>query len=67
MYGERMRKLFVAACRGRNPDNPKSRESGLPTKQMLEINYSNICNAITTVQKDNYVLIFDDNTERINL
>lgn len=62
-----MRKLFVVACRGRNPDNPKSRESGLPTKQMLEINYSNICNAITTVQKDNYVLIFDDNTERTNL
>ena len=62
-----MRKIFVVACRGRNPNNPKSRKSGLPTKQMLEVNYSNICNAITTVQKDNYVLIFDDNAERTNL
>ena len=42
---------------GRNPDNPKSRESGLPTKQMLEINENpNKTNCISTVQKDNVVL-----------
>lgn len=42
---------------GRNPDNPKSRVSGLPTKQMLEINKNNeITNCLTTVQKDNVVI-----------
>ena len=42
---------------GRNPDNPKSRESGLPTKQMLEINENpNKTNCISTVQKDNVVV-----------
>lgn len=42
---------------GRNPDNPKSRVSGLPTVQMLEVNkYSGISNCLTTVQKDSMVL-----------
>jgi DNA (cytosine-5)-methyltransferase 1 len=42
---------------GRNPDNPKSRESGLLTKQMLEINENpNKTNCISTVQKDNVVV-----------
>ena len=42
---------------GRNPDNPKSRESGLPTKQMLEINEnSQKTNTLTSVQKDNVVV-----------
>lgn len=42
---------------GRNPDNPKSRKSGLPTEQMLEVNEnSDITNTVTTVQKDNVVI-----------
>jgi len=45
------------AIRGRNPDNPKSRQSGLPTVQMLEINKSpGISNCLTTVQKDSMIL-----------
>lgn len=53
-------KVDVAeACRitGRNPDNPKSRESGLPTVQMLEVNKDpDISNCLTTVQKDTVIL-----------
>ena len=41
---------------GRNPENPKSRKSGLETEQMLEINENGTSNALTTVQKDNVVL-----------
>ena len=49
---------FVAICasRGRNPENPKSRKSGLSTEQMIEINTSGCSNTLTTVQKDNMVL-----------
>lgn len=48
--------VAIGAIRGRNPDNPKSRQSGLPTQQMLEINQNNTSNALTTVQKDNVVI-----------
>ena len=42
---------------GRNPDNPKDRTPGLPTKQMLEINNNpQITNTLTTVEKDNMVV-----------
>lgn len=42
---------------GRNPDNPKSRKSGLPTEQMLEpVEDGRLSGTITTVQKDNLVL-----------
>lgn len=44
------------ASRGRNPDNPSDRTAGAPTEQRLEINSQGICNTLTTVQKDNYVL-----------
>lgn len=47
----------IGAIRGRNVENPKSRVSGLPTEQMLEINESGVSNTITTVQKDNVVVI----------
>lgn len=46
----------VCASRGRNPENPSSRESGLPTEQHIELNTKGTSNAITTVQKDNYVI-----------
>jgi DNA (cytosine-5)-methyltransferase 1 len=44
------------ASRGRNPENPNSRVSGLPTVQRLEINYLGTTNTLTTVQKDNYII-----------
>ena len=46
-------------CRmvGRNPNNPKSRKPGLPTEQMLEPNAQGLCGALTTVLKDNLVLV----------
>lgn len=45
-----------AAMRGRNPDNPKSRVSGLPTKQQIEPRSDDKTNCLTSVQKDNLVL-----------
>ena len=49
------KKQKICAMRGRNPDNPKSRESGLPTEQMIEFQEEPISNTISTVQKDNLV------------
>ena len=49
--------IKIGAIRGRNPENPLSRVSGLPTEQMLEINENGTSNALTTVQKDNVVII----------
>jgi site-specific DNA-cytosine methylase len=42
--------------RGRNIENPKSRKSGLPTQQMIEVNENGVSNSLTTVQKDNLVV-----------
>jgi len=53
----------IGAIRGRNPTNPLSRVSGLPTEQMLEINENGTSNALTTVQKDNVVVIKFQRTE----
>ena len=47
---------LVGAIRGRNPENPTSREVGLPTEQRLELNINGTSNALTTVQKDNVVV-----------
>ncbi len=47
--------LYIVAQRGRNPQNPKSRKSGLQTEQMLEVNLNGVSNALTSVEKDNYV------------
>ena len=46
---------FIVASRGRNPENPSDRTSGIPTEQRLEPNTKGLCNTLTTVQKDNYV------------
>ena len=51
--------LIYTPCRivGRNPDHPTSRQSGLPTKQMIEPKEEkNIIGNITTVQKTLAVL-----------
>ena len=47
---------FIVAMRGRNPDNPGLRKSGIYLEQRLELNKDNICNTLTSVQKDNLVL-----------
>lgn len=47
---------ICVASRGRNPENPNCRIAGLPTEQRLEINYNEITNTLTSVQKDNYIL-----------
>ena len=42
---------------GRDPLNPSDRSSGNPNlEQRLEINSEGICNTLTTVQKDNYLM-----------
>ena len=46
----------IVASRGRNPDNPSDRTAGIPTEQVLEPNADGVCNALTTVQKDNMLL-----------
>ena len=46
----------VGAMRGRNPEDPSDRTAGVPTEQKLEINEKGLCNALTTVQKDNLVI-----------
>ena len=49
----------VGAMRGRNPEDPSDRTPGVPTEQRLEINEKGLCNALTTVQKDNLVIEAD--------
>ena len=53
-----MIKVFLScAMRGRNPENPSDRTSGIHLTQRLEINASGgVCNTITTVAKDSLVL-----------
>lgn len=54
---------FIVASRGRNPENPKSREVGLNTEQMLEPRYDGKTNCLTSVQKDNLVMQLNQSTE----
>lgn len=46
----------IVASRGRNKDNPSARTAGIDLEQRLEINSQGLCNTLTTVQKDNYVI-----------
>ena len=54
---------YIVAQRGRNPENPKSRKSGLKTEQMLESNLTGNSNTLTGVEKDNYV--FDGKVRKL--
>jgi DNA (cytosine-5)-methyltransferase 3A len=47
---------YIVASRGRNPENPKSRQAGLNTEQMLEPRFDGKTNCLTSVQKDNLVM-----------
>ena len=49
--------IKIGAMRGRNPENPNDRTTGAPTEQRIEINENGTSNALTTVQKDNLVLL----------
>lgn len=53
---KRVIEQIIVASRGRNPSNPSDRTTGAPTEQRLEPNSQGICNTITSVAKDNYVL-----------
>lgn len=46
----------IGAFRGRNPDNPSNRNSGILLEQRLEINEKNVSNTLSSVQKDNVVI-----------
>lgn len=50
------REPMIVAMRGRNPNNTSDRTAGSPTEQRLEANSQGICNAITSVQKDNLLI-----------
>ena len=54
--GEQMEDKMIVAMRGRNPENPSDRTSGIETEQRLEPQQEGICNTLTSVQKDNLVL-----------
>ena len=45
------------ASRGGNPANPSDRTTGSPTEQRLEPNSDGCTNTLTTVQKDNLLLV----------
>ena len=50
--GKYMYDLICVAMRGRNPEKPTCRESGLKTVQMIEFKNDGKSNCLTTVQKD---------------
>lgn len=57
--GDRQPKIVepvIVASRERNPDNPSDRKQGIELEQRLEPNSEEICNTLTSVQKDNLVL-----------
>lgn len=51
-----MKDYLIAASRGRNPTNPGDRTPGILLVQRLEINKDGLCNTLTSVLKDNYVI-----------
>ena len=65
--GNQEPKIAIGAFRGRNPDNPSDRTTGANLKQTLEINESGTSNALTSVQKDNVVVIGFERTEQAKI
>ena len=61
-----MKKRIPIAIRGRNPVNPSDRTPGIPTIQRIETQQENICNTLTTVNKDTMILeIVEDSVNPI--
>lgn len=59
-------KRIPIAIRGRNPENPSDRTPGIPTIQRIEPQQENICNTLTTVNKDTMILeIVEDSVNPI--
>lgn len=56
---EKQTEEICVAMRGRNPERPTDRTPGLHTEQRLEPNKDGLVNTLTTVQKDNLVLVRD--------
>ena len=52
------RQPFISASRGRNKKNPSDKTPGNNVEQRLEPRLDGITNTITSVQKDNYVCMF---------
>lgn len=48
---------YCVAMRGRNRENPSDRTTGANTEQRLEPNSQGITNTITSVQKDNLIVV----------
>lgn len=57
-----MRNSIVVASRGRNPDNPSDRKtkSNGTFVQMLESLGGGKTNTLSTVDKDNWILIYEE-------
>ena len=55
----------IAASRGRNPNNPSDRRAGIELEQRLEPNQQGICNTLTSITKDNYVVQSDFKIRRL--
>lgn len=61
-----MKKRIPIAIRGRNPENPSDRTPGITTIQRIEPQQENICNTLTTVNKDTMILeIVEDSVNPI--
>jgi hypothetical protein len=61
-----VKKRIPIAIRGRNPENPSDRTPGIPTIQRIEPQQENICNTLTTVNKDTMILeIVEDSVNPI--
>lgn len=59
-------KRIPIAIRGRNPVNPSDRTPGIQTIQRIESQQENICNTLTTVNKDTMILeIVEDSVNPI--
>ena len=57
-----MRRVYIAASRGRDPLNPTDRKHSIQgcSAQRLEINICGLSNTLSLVGKDNLVLIAYD-------
>lgn len=55
-----MKEFLIARSVGRNPDNPSDRTAGIYVEQRLEINTKGVCNTLTSVLKDNYVIEIEE-------
>lgn len=58
--------IICVAMRGRNPENPSDRKTGSPTEQRLEPKTDGKTNCLTSVAKDNLILLGGISNGKIN-